>query len=302
VAGLRELILVTRPWSFAMTVIVSAAAAVYAYYLGYSVDVGLTLAAVLGLILLHASVNLANDYFDYRSGVDRPGVGTVEYRPHPVVHGILGPGGTLAYAVATGLAGLAIGLLITLQGRPLAIALGLAGAAIGWAYTATPVSLKYRGLGEAAVALAFGPLMFLGVFYVATGALDPRAAAASLPLGVLIASVLLANNIRDVETDAKAGVRTIAVMLGRRGAMRLFKAMIAFAYASTAVMAVSGLLPLASLATLATAPMALKIVREAEERGPPPDFDPRVAKLVTAYGAALVASMALQVAAARALR
>ncbi len=295
-AGLKELILVTRPWSFIMTVIVSLAAAAYSAYLGYGVDPVLTLAAIIGLILVHASVNVANDYFDSRSGVDRPGTGTTEYRPHPIVHGILTPGQTLAYAALLGAAGLAIGALISLAGRPYAILIGLAGAAIGWAYTAAPIALKYRALGEPAVALAFGPLMFIGVFYVASGALDWRAAAASLPLGLMIAAVLLANNLRDVETDRKAGITTIAVVLGRERGMKLYKYMIFISYAMVAAMAIIGILPITALAALLSLPAALKLVSEAERRGPPVDFDPQTAKLVTQFGALLIAGIAAYVA------
>ena len=63
-------------------------------------------------------VNVLNDYFDYRRGLDRPGVGTIEYRPHPIVHNILTPGFTSAYGLVTGIMGLALAVLATIMGRP----------------------------------------------------------------------------------------------------------------------------------------------------------------------------------------
>ncbi len=296
---LKTLILVTRPWSFIMTIIVSASAAAYSAYLGLGVDYVLTLAAVIGLVLLHASVNVINDYFDTVRGVDRPGTGTTEYRPHPIVHNILTPNATLAYGLALGFTALAIGALISLAGRPYAILIGLAGTLLGWGYTATPIAFKYRALGELAVILAFGPLMFLGVFYVASGVIDWRAVAVSLPLGIMIAAVLLANNIRDIDSDREAGVKTIAVILGRERSLALYKAMLIASYILVAVMAVAGILPLTTLLTLITLPAALKLAREAEARGPPVDFDPQTAKLVTQFGGLLAVSIAAYLAVER---
>lgn len=292
-AGLRELFLVTRPWSFIMTVIVVLTAYSYALYLGYDLPLLLAAIALVGSLLLHASVNVVNDYFDTVYGVDSEEAGTARYRPHPILHGILDARSTLLFGVALGVAAMSLGLVVTLMGRPLAIAIGLIGLLIGWGYSARPLAFKYRGLGEAAVFAAFGPVMFMGAYYTATGSLDAGAALLSAPLGLLISSVLLANNIRDIETDAEASVRTLASILGRDAAFRLYVAMIASAYLILVALVLAGLLPPTALAALASAIAAFRLYSEVRSQGVPVDFDPRTAKIVTAFGALLIIGIAI---------
>ena len=273
-----------------MTVVAVLVGAGYALWrLGHA-DPLLTLLALAGAVLLHAAVNVWNDYYDYRYGVDRPEAGTAIYRPHPLVHGFMTPGQVMALATGSAAAALALGAAIALAGRPLALLLGLVGAAIAYWYTGPPLRLKYRGLGEPVVALVWGPLITGGAYYVASGRLDPEVLAASAPLGVLVAAVLLANNIRDVELDARLGARTLAVRLGRRRAVRLYQAMLASALAGHALLVAAGLLPPLALLALAAAPGAARLAREMA-REVPVDADPRTARVVLAYGSLLAASL-----------
>jgi len=283
--GLGVKLLATRPWSFTLTLSVWLFGLSLAYWRAGYIDVIHSLLALPGLVALHASVNLVNDYFDAKYGVDRPGVGTVEYRPHPVIHGILGYQGTLAAAGLGAAIAFAAAAFIAASGKPLALPLALAGALLGFLYTAGPVRLKYRGLGEAAVFAAFGPLMVLGVYYVATGSPDTLAAVAGAPLGLIIAAVLLANNVRDAETDRRAGVMTVAARLGWRRAQGLLEAMVAASYLSALLLAALGFIPPASaILALISLPAALGALREARRHGPPADYDPRMAKAATFYG------------------
>jgi len=129
-----------------------------------------------------------------------------------------------------------------------------------------------------------------GAYYVVAGSLDYRALSASIPIGLLVAAVLLANNVRDVETDARAGVRTLAVILGRPRAVRLYQALLASAYAIQAVLVASGILPPLTLATLLTLPRAVGLIK-LFEKGAPPNADPLTARLVQDYGVALIAGL-----------
>jgi 1,4-dihydroxy-2-naphthoate octaprenyltransferase len=290
-----ELLVVTRPWSFPMTILLSLVVVLHAAVTGYHVDSWLTLVAIVGSVFLHAAANVLNDYFDYRYGVDRPGVGTTVYRPHPIVTGILSPTATLAYGFAWGLAGLALAAAVW-PARPLAPLLGIVGLIVAYAYTGPPFKAKYRGLGELLVYIAWGIIIPVGVFYMATGTLLVLAPlAVSLPIALLIVDVLVANNLRDIEADKAAGFTTIATMLGRERTQRLFKALVAAAYAAQLGLAVATrnlwlLLPLLSL------PTAVKVVRALSGREVPPNADPLAAQLalnfallaIVGYGVSLV--------------
>jgi len=289
----KTLVITARPWSFIMTVIVLLSSFIYAAYLGYEVAPLLAALALIGSILLHASVNVINDYFDYKRGVDRPDVGTVKYRIHPIIHGVMSSGSTFKLAAGLAAAALAIGLYITLQDRPLAIALGLLGLALGWGYSLDPPGFKYRGLGELAVFIAFGPVMFAGGFYAATGVLDMRALALSIPLGLMIAAVLLANNIRDADTDSRAGITTLAVILGREKAFILYAAMVFASYLIVAIMVALNLVPPTTLIILASLYTFYNLYATVKRKGIPADFDPRTAKVVTQFGVLLILGITL---------
>ncbi len=286
------LFLITRPWSFPMTLISVGFGILYALWIKGVADVLSSLLALAGAVLLHAMVNLLNDYFDYRFGVDRPGVGTVAYRPHPIVHGVLSPSGVAVYGFGLGVAALAIGAIIAALSKPLVLLFGGIGFLLAYAYTGPPFKLKYVGLGEPTVFAVWGPLMALGGYYVASGSLDLSVVLASTPLGMLVAAVLLANNLRDIDSDREVGVKTLAVILGRRRATTLYQVLIMGGPALTALLAVIGYLPPLSIAVLALMPKALSLARIMEN--PPPDADPRTAQLVLAYGLVVLASLGLQ--------
>ncbi len=287
---LKTLFIVTRPWSFPMTLIVVLSGIALAAWHGYPVPLGLAAAAAAGSVLLHAMVNILNDYYDTRYGVDRPEAGTAKYRPHPLIHGILTPGQVFAMGAVSGLLGLALGLYIAVNGRPLAVPLGLAGFAAAFWYTGPPLRLKYVGLGELTTFLVWGPLIFGGGYYVASGQLPAKALVASVPLGLLVTAVLLANNIRDIEFDSSAGVRTLAVRIGRRDAVSLYKALIVAPYLVVLVLVVLRFTPLATLAVLVTLPRALRLYKMFEKETPL-DADPRTAGVVLQFGLVYLAAI-----------
>ena len=287
---LKTLFIITRPWSFPMTLVVLLSGVALAAWHGYSPPPALVAAAALGSVLLHAMVNVLNDYYDTLYGVDRPEAGTATYRPHPLIHGILTPAQVFAMGAASGLVGLLLGLFIAFNGRPLAVPLGIAGLAAAFWYTGPPLRLKYVGLGELTTFLVWGPLIFGGGYYVASGKLPVDAAAASVPLGLLVTAVLLANNIRDVGFDSSANVRTLAVRIGRDAAVKLYKALIVVPYLVTALLVATRTLPPLALAVLLTLPKALELYRMFEA-GSPPDADPRTASMVFKFGLIYLASI-----------
>lgn len=275
-----------------MTIVAVGFGIAYGYWSTGYIDVTLSLIAIIGSILLHALVNVTNDYFDYNRGVDRPGAGTVAYRPHPIVHGILSPRATLAFGLSLGSTGLALAFLLAAQGRILAPLLGLIGFLLAYGYTGPPFNLKYRALGEVTVFIAWGPLMAMGGYYVATGDtsfLGP--ALASIPIGSLVTSVLLANNLRDIEYDSKAGIKTLAIILGRERGLRLYAILtIAIPIASIVVLAALKLIPPLSIIALALLYPLISLYKKLKIEIPV-DADPRTAQATLLFGLLYIASI-----------
>jgi len=246
----------------------SLAAAIVPVVLGTAVAFGhyglwhpLRLAAVLlGALLLQAGTNLINDYHDHRTGNDAANRAFV--RPfgggsRVIQSGLLAPADVLFGGVVLGAAALAVGLGLAMAGRPWVIPMALLGAAIGLLYNRPGWSLVHLGLGEAAVALCFGPLITVGADYVQSGhAVDPLAVLASLPVGLLIAAVLLINEFQDEAADRATGKRTAVVRWGRQTASGLLAALLLGAFALLALLPALGLMPWASWGAAITLPLA----------------------------------------------
>lgn len=173
------------------------------------------LAAVMlvAAVSCHAGANLANDYFDHRSGVDSPD----SYGPQRLIaSGALSDRTTIvaaliAFAIAT-----VLGLVIVWQTGWWVLALALFSLAAAFLYTGGPKPLGYMALGEVTVFLFMGLAMVMGSYYVLTGEVTWRSALAAAPIGFLTAAHLHANNLRDIELDRAAGKRTLANIFGRR--------------------------------------------------------------------------------------
>jgi 1,4-dihydroxy-2-naphthoate polyprenyltransferase len=223
------------------------------------------LIALIGAVAIQAGTNLINDYYDFRSGADS----NASLGPSMVIQrGLLTPeqvwrGGIVAFAI-----GAVLGLvLVYLCGWPI-LAIGIPSIAAGYFYTATPVSLAYLGLGELTVFLFMGPAIVLGAYYAMAMTFSWSALWASVALGFLVAGILHANNIRDIETDALHGKKTLATMLGRAGAIRELIALDVLAYATTLIAMLARTLPWTALLVLITLPRArdqLRIVRRETE-------------------------------------
>ena len=266
----------------------------YGFWASGFVDIKLSILALAGSVLLHAAVNIWNDYFDYRFGVDRPGVGTVLYRVHPIISGVLEPRVVLLLGfVFSGLA-MCIATVLLFASRWFAIILGFVGFMLAYGYTGTPFKLKYRGLGEVSVFTAWGPLMVVGGSYVGSGFASLDTILVSIPLGLLVSAVLLANNIRDIESDKNAGVFTLAVRVGVDWSTRLYKAMVLVSYLVVAILVAGGLLPFSSLLCFASLPLAIGLVRSFS-RGVSVDADPRTARVVVVFGLLYIVSIFISI-------
>lgn len=216
------------------------------------------LAALIAALLIQIGSNFANDLGDFYRGADRPGrVGPTRVTsaglltPRQVQMGI-----TVVFG-ATALCGL---YLIALGGWPI-LAAGVLAIIAALAYTLGPVPFGYYGLGDLAVFVFFGLVAVVGTAYVQTHQITPLALAAAVPMGCLITNILVVNNLRDIETDRAAGKRTLAVLLGRRGARGEYILLLVVAYAVPFVLWLGfGLAPWVLL-PLVTLPLAVRLIR-----------------------------------------
>jgi 1,4-dihydroxy-2-naphthoate octaprenyltransferase len=196
-------------------------------------------AALLGSVFIQIGTNLSNDYSDARRGAD------TEDRLGPVrvtAGGLIPPkrvlvGTYVAFAVAVA----AGAYLAAVAGWEL-LAVGAASILAGVLYPGGPRPYGYEGLGELFVFLFFGVVAVVGSYFVQTEELVWEAFALSIPVGLLAAAILVVNNIRDIETDRRAGKRTLAVRLGRKRARRLWLAMVVMALAAPIAVAATGAL------------------------------------------------------------
>jgi 1,4-dihydroxy-2-naphthoate octaprenyltransferase len=214
--------------------------------------------ALAGSVAIHAGTNLVNDYFDHMKGTDNAESlgqsGVIQQR-------LLSPRAVLAGGIAAFAVGAAIGLTIAMMTGWPVLALGVASVLAGYFYTASPFSLAYRGLGEVVVFVFMGPVIVMGAYFVQTEAFAWEAFFASVPIGLLVAAILHANNVRDIENDRRNNKWTLAALAGRPLADYEFIALTLGGYIIIVVMTVTGAAPWPILATLLTLPLALRLVR-----------------------------------------
>lgn len=224
------------------------------------------LLSVIAGCCLHIAANVANDYFDHLSGTDDMNVEFV--RPFTggsrmIQRGLLSPSEVLAESMVFFMIGGIIGLYLAVTRGMIIIVLGLAGAASGFFYTAPPVRLVSRGVGEVFIGLNFGILMTLGGYYVQTQTLSPVPIAPSIPVALLITAVLYINEFPDYRADEAAGKRTLVVRLGRRRAAKGYAVIMTAVYFSIVLPALAGWMTPYSLIAMSTLPLSALAVRHA---------------------------------------
>ncbi len=221
------------------------------------------LAALVGSIFIQIGTNLSNDYSDARRGAD------TEDRLGPVrvtAGGLMPPKRVLVGTyVAFGIA-VAAGLYLAAVAGWELLVVGAASILAGVLYTGGPRPYGYEGLGELFVFVFFGVVAVVGSYYVQTEELRWEAFALAAPVGLLASAILVVNNVRDIETDRRAGKRTLAVKLGRDRARILFMAMVILAFAAPAATWACGGLSAWLLLTLAALPLAPPLIETVSSR------------------------------------
>jgi 1,4-dihydroxy-2-naphthoate polyprenyltransferase len=231
--------------------------------------------------------------FDHEKGAD------TEERLGPtraVQSGLLTPREVRAGMIVAIALAVAAGIYLTaVSGWPVVV-IGVLSVLSGIAYTGGPYPLGYHGLGDVFVMAFFGFVAVCGTVFVQTGAVPPLAWLSSVPVGAIATAVLVVNNVRDRETDVKAGKRTLAVRFGRRFGVIEYAGLFALAYAAPVVAVLAlGRSPWALL-PLATLPLAAQLVRAVATReGRPLNAClAGTAKLLLAYGALFSVGLVLR--------
>ncbi len=184
---------------------------------GISIDALLAMCTVLGAVLFHAAANVLNDYYDALNGTDDyntqrlyPFTGGSRF----IQNGVLSKAQTARFGLVLLFAGILLGLYLLQHSDRGLLLIGLAGTFIAWAYSAPPLSLNSRGLGELCIATAFGLLIIVGADYVQRGEFSLFPLLLAVPYGLLTSNLLYINQFPDREADEKAGKHHLVVRLG----------------------------------------------------------------------------------------
>lgn len=276
-----------RPWSYTAAIIPVLLGASIAAYNG-TISLGLLALTLLGSIAIQAGTNLINEYYDDKKGLDKVqvfGIGGAIQR------GELQAWQVLAAGIGAFALGSMIGLYLVWVTGPFIFWLGLLSVACGFFYTAGPFALAYVGLGEIAVFIFMGPVIVIGSYYVQTQTVTLPVFLASLPVGFLVAAILHANNLRDLDIDRQFNKRTLATVLGRSGANIEYYILVGGTYVVLLVTVLLQVAPWLTLITLITLPTAIQLMRIVAVEHEPHALQPvlrQTAKLHTRFGSLLV--------------
>ena len=226
----------------------------------------LLILATVGAFFGNIAANFTNDYYDFKSGVDALDKGRQFKKGSEILlkdglsYSVVRRSIIVSLAVTT-----VIGVYFILAVDWRMLFFGLAGMLIAYFYTAPPVKLGYRGFGELASGFANGPLPVVGTYFLLTRQIGVDAIAASIPIGMLVASILYVGNVPDADADRQVGKRTISVRLGRRAVRVLGPAFYCATYLTIIVGVVAGWFPVWSIIALLTIPLAIKLLRLTSE-------------------------------------
>lgn len=227
------------------------------------------LLTILAVVLVHLGTNVSNDYFDHQSGNDwrntefvRPFTGGSRL----IQKGLLEPREVFALSVALFSSALAAGIALAVMRGPIIILLGATGIAAGFFYSAPPLKLAARGIGEIIIGLSFGVLCTMGAYYVQAREVTLESLVASLPLAILISAVVFINEFQDMKADAESGKKTIVVRLGRKNASIVFAAMMFSAFVPIIAGCAVKILPPLTILALVVLPFAVGAAAIARNR------------------------------------
>ena len=278
--------------------------ALLAWYAGSPFQWGLMFLILFGMFFANIGTNFTNDYFDYKSGVDKRDEGRVHKKGAEVLYdnpladsgsvdgfalNFLSPRAILISALVSFsiTAGVGIYLTLTIDWRILPV--GLLGLLLGYFYTAPPVKFGYRGWGDLICFLGSGPLPVVGTFFLFTGTVTLSAIWGGVIAGLLVDAILYIGNVPDAEADRSVGKKTLSTMLGR-GAVRVLAPLYyGLAFSLIILGVILGMFPVWSLLSLLAIPFVLKIVGTTRRNYDNiPNFAPAILMTVAVFGTSVI--------------
>jgi 1,4-dihydroxy-2-naphthoate octaprenyltransferase len=230
---------------------------------------------LVGMMFANIGTNFTNDYFDYRSGVDKLDEGRVYKKGAEVLYDnplaesgsvdgyalyFFSPRTILISALASLAVTTAIGLFFVLRVDWRILPIGLVGVLMGYFYTAPPVKFGYRGWGDLICFLGSGPFPVIGTFFLFSGRVTWTAVLAGIVAGLWVDAILYIGNVPDAEADRAVGKRTLSTILGRRAVRTLAPLYYGASFGLVAVGVVLGLFPLWALLCLLTLPIVVRVL------------------------------------------
>ncbi len=254
-----------RPFSFTASFTPVLLGTALAYFQTSVFHFQYFIAAIIGGVILHAGTNLVSEYYDLINGADtKDTLGSSRI----LVENLMDPkrvlrGGLVCFGIS-----FLIGIyLVSVFGMPIAV-LGIVGLLGGFFYTGKPFGYKYRALGEPLVFTLMGPLMVLGGYFVQTGTLSWLPVLVSIPIAILVAGILNANNLRDIPDDTKAGFVTIPSLLGWSASKIGYRIIIASAYVVLIALVGTRIVPVWGLVALVSVIPSMKLHKIASSARP----------------------------------
>jgi len=272
--GLQIWLIAARPRTLPAAVAPVLVGTALAWTVG-SLDWIAFIAAALGALFIQVGTNLSNDYSDARRGAD------TEERLGPVrvtAGGLVPPKQVLVATYASFGMAVLCGVYLIIIAGPVLLLIGAASILAGVLYTGGPRPYGYEGFGEVFVFTFFGIVAVTGSYYVQRQALEWEAFVLAVPVGLLASAILVVNNVRDLDTDRRAGKKTLAVRLGRANTRRLFAAMLALAYPTALIPSLVGSLNAWPLLVVLTIPIAVALVKTVASRTDGPTLNSALAK------------------------
>lgn len=253
--SLKDWFFTTRPWSFPASAMPVLASFAYTAWVcsqnGVSVDWVNGVLAIVGIVFFHASGNMMSDIRDFKKGVDR-GLAHM-----PLVNGSFTTKEYLGLSSVLFVFGCLLGFYIMSRcGWPLLYA-----AVCGAFFTLTYATFKYYALGDLVIFLSYSVIPILGTTYATLSEYYYPALVLALPIGLITVAILHVNNLRDIKSDREAGIRTVAMLIGKNASLKLYAFEVLFPFLLILATVLCGWLPWYSLATLLALPKAWQCAR-----------------------------------------
>jgi 1,4-dihydroxy-2-naphthoate octaprenyltransferase len=287
---IKKWMIIAKFWTFPINILPLTVGAILHIS---SFDYILYFIMAIGLVSANFLANILNDIFDYRHGVDKLTDIAVVKRIHPLLTGMASEKQLIKASLILFTVSLLCGVYIALIRGIVIIFAGIFGAAVAFFYTASRRSIKSLGLGEVFVFIVYGPVITIAANFVESGKFSFIAMVASIPIGMIIAMILLANNIRDIKADSDAGVKTLVVRIGEKSAKKLFYVLIVAIYVIAIAMFQYRLVSRYVVITLLSAPYAYMLVGKIASKRIPHNVAEIASRFAVVFGSLFIIGIML---------